>query len=145
MGVSQGFPWFICVGGAWVYVARELGLLPEGYEVGGVCLENVVAALCFAIPISDGCALLLQIFPAEYLTDPVLPGLPPGLSVSEELRLLPPPPLFSTSNYVDGVTGLAFSRVEYQVSAQEEVKGGGTMFGFTHRGWSYYSLHSISP
>jgi hypothetical protein len=143
-GVSRGKSRFLCGGGVYVYVVRELGMLPEGGKVNGVTMERMVATFGVAFPGSGNQSTAYHIFPSEYLVDPALPGLPGGLSYFETLRWLPPPPLFGRDLPVADGKGLVRSRVEFDVSVQEESEAGGTVMGLTLRGRSYYLLQGVS-
>jgi hypothetical protein len=142
-GVSRGKSRFLCGGGVYVYVVRELGMLPEGGEVNGVTMDKMVATFGVAFPGSGDQSMAYHIFPSEYLVDPAFPGLPGGLPYSEVLRWLPPPPTFGPDLPVTGGMGLVRSRVEFDVSVQEESEAGGTMMGYTTRGRSYYLLRGV--
>jgi len=144
MGVSRGLPRFVCGRGVAVFVIREFGALPDGVEVEGRSVGGMVVALGVPFPSEGGGTPALHIFPAEYLADPVLPGLPAGLTQAEEAFLLPPPPKFSPSGYVDSETGLDLAWIDYGVSEREYQEGGGVLFGFAFRGRSYYDLHGFS-
>lgn len=139
-GVSRGKSRFLCGGGVHVYVVRELGMLPEGRRVNGVTMCGMVATFGIAFSGTGNESEAYHVFPAEYLVDPAYPGLPRGLSHAETLRWLPPPPTFDAAEPVVDGTGLAWARVEFDISMREEAEGGGTVAGWTFRGRSYIRL-----
>jgi hypothetical protein len=91
-GESCGLAQFVLGGGISVFVASEVGLLPEGTELEGVLLERMVVTIGITFPNPGNHSANYHLFPAEYLADPVLPGLLPGLSHKQIRHYLPSPP-----------------------------------------------------
>jgi hypothetical protein len=120
-------------------------MLPEGRKVNGVTMRGMVATFGITFSGTGDESTAYHIFPAEYLVDPAYPGLPRGLSHTETLRWLPPPPTFDFAEPVADCTGLVWARVVFDISMREESEGGGTVAGRTFRGRSYIQLLGSNP
>jgi hypothetical protein len=149
VGVSRGWARFVCGGGVSTFVVEELGVFPGGEVVLGSSVGGMVAAYGVDIVGSGGQAgpgdpfSDLHIFPAEYLADPPLPGLPEDLSRSEVRDWLAPPPVFCRGLAVEGGEGRAYARVTNDLSDKERREGGEILGEFICRGVSYSVLHGL--
>jgi hypothetical protein len=144
VGESRGLARFVLGGGVSVFVAREVGALPDGAEFNGLSLGGMIVTFGIELPNPGARPATYHVFPAEYLADPELPGLAPGLSRSQLLYQLPHPPVFhQSSTFVDGSPGLFHSFVVVSASSQEWDEGAVSLFSQLMRGPSYRRLRGL--
>ena len=141
LGVGRGRSRFLCGAGISIFIIQEGGVFPTGSEYGGVSLDGYVAVLGVAVPSTKHSPTIWYLLPLRYLSDPVLPGLPVGLTPYELLTYLPPAPVFSLGPPVLYNTGYYRAMVSYDVSERELAEGGGSMLGLSVRGQSYLLSH----
>jgi hypothetical protein len=144
-GVSRGKARFVLGGGVSVFVVLELGKLPEGVQVLGKPVGGKVVAFGVNLyGVGAGYRTSMHVFPAEYLADPPLPGLPDGLAYDVLYDLLAPPPIFSRGLTVIGSPSYVYARVNNDVSRLEAREGGGGgLGGVLVRGRSYLRLLGV--
>ena len=145
VGESRGLSRFVVGGGVSLFVFREVGLLPVDAELDGAPLGGMVVTFAVDFPNPGGRTAAYHILPAEYLADPELPGLGPGLSRDQLLYQLPGPPIFHIGSVVDGLTGVFNSIVYFDASPQELDEGSLTFFSQILRGPSYRRLRGLPP
>ena len=80
-----------------LFVAREVGFLPPRVSFSGLVLDQMIVVLAVPTAPADQGPATFHLIPAEYLADPVYPGLPLVLSPSEIQRWLAPPPVFQVT------------------------------------------------
>ena len=144
-GESRGYGRFVIGGGVSVFVAHEFGLLPDGVELGGVTLNRMVATFGVVFPNPEDRSATYHVIPAEYLVDPVLPGLPPGLSWYDLMYRLPPPPVFKRGRCTRDSPDFVHAVVEVAVSVEELDEGASTGSGDILRGRSYLLYRGLPP
>jgi len=93
-------------------------------------------------PLGPGSMATYHLVPPGYLADLPYPGLPSWVSLIEESRWIPPPPVFSPGDPVWGRPDLVQARVGHSVSLREaeEEDGGVVQMEVVRRGDSYMRL-----
>ena len=141
VGVSHGRARFLCGGGVSLFVARELGLLPDGVRFGeGAPLHRMVAVFGVVTPNPGLRPATYHILPAEYLVDPAVSGLPADLPLSQVYCQLPPPPLFPFLGVPNGGSPPHFSTTGQGASRREGPEKGGPFHRYLVWG-ALLSLH----
>ena len=126
-----------------LFVVREVGFLPPRVSFSGLVLDQMIVVLAVSTAPADQGPATFHLIPAEYLADPVYPGLPLVLSPSEIQRWLAPPPVFQVSVFAVH-NGYRLALVHFDVSEKEgEEEGGGTITRVTIRGQSYIDINGF--
>lgn len=144
-GISGGKARFLCGAGMAVFVIKELGLIPDGTMCGGIALHRMVATFGAEFPDPGWINATYHIFPAEYLVDPSLPGIPAGLTLQDALRWVPPPPEFNRGPPVTHAPKLSYAYITHDSSEVEIDEGGGSLLDRTLRTSSYYRAIGNRP
>lgn len=139
-GIGRGRSRFLCGGGVFLYVAREVGVLPSQAEIQGSCVAGMVLVWGASFPCPKETPATFYLVPSEYLLDAVPPGLPRGLSSQEEAYWLPPPPEFNLGPPDEQRPDLFQALVVNDISEKEEGEGGGAFMNVLMRGESYFRL-----
>ena len=142
VGDGQGRSRSLYGGGMRLFMAREMGTLPVGVEVGGQRVGGMALVWGVEFPLGPDSMATYHLVPPEYLADLPYPGLPSWLSLIEELRWIPPPPVFSSGDPVWGRPDLTQAHVRHSVSIREaeEEDGGPVQVDVVRRGDSYMRL-----
>lgn len=125
VGSGSGMPRFLVRGRSAIFVAQEMGPFPEDIEVDGFLLKGYVAVVGCDVPCSKGTQMIYHLVPAEFLSDPILPGAPPASLINDLARLLPPPPLFRVGKPCYPGSPFYQAIVVVGLSQQERIEGGG--------------------
>ena len=110
-----------------VFVVQEKGCLPDKTIFHAATLDMMVVMVGVSIPSLDTNSIAYHLIPAEYLTDPIYPGLPPGLSPQELCHWLAPPPMFYLGPSSQKFPGYHQAMVMYDISDKEDAEGRGTI------------------